>query len=187
MYDRRGVSHTAAPGVSSPRRQQPLVSRRCRYPTHEEHTWRATGVGDDVVHVSPDHPVSARRASNPRLVASASRVRAAHAMSVRACVCACVCVCVCVCVSVCLCATVDRLFQFRLPDCLMPRLQPWLESPPQATVLFAADRMRVVLYDDVGVRKLAVDLTEFVNASRILQRLAHTAMVCRGYCLLLLR
>ena len=32
------------------------MCNRHTHPTHEEHTWRATGVGDDVIKIKPDHP-----------------------------------------------------------------------------------------------------------------------------------
>ena len=32
------------------------VSNRTRFPTHEDHVWRATGVGDDLIKIDPDHP-----------------------------------------------------------------------------------------------------------------------------------
>ena len=46
------------------------------------------------------------------------------------------------------------LIAWALPSVLVPRLEPWWEAPPEATITVTADRLRLSLYDDVGVRQL---------------------------------
>ena len=55
--------------------------------------------------------------------------------------------------------SLEQLMSYKLPQCMLPRLQPFLDGPALATIVFKADRTRICVYDE-GVRKLALDLQD---------------------------